>query len=75
MVKRYSPKRRAVIVRTKRGHTRFDEVYSVDAHGLGVLLEMRARMHEKGIAFELMNVIKKMMRVLEIARLDSVFES
>lgn len=49
-------------------------VTTVDAHGLGVLLELRQRMHQKGIALELMNVSKPMRHVLEIARLDSVFE-
>ena len=49
-------------------------VSTVDAHGLGVLSEMRERMLEKGVAFELMNVSNQMMRVLEIAHLDSVFE-
>ena len=46
----------------------------VDAHGLGVMLRLRERMHEKGIRFELMNVSKPIRRVLEITRLDSVFQ-
>jgi anti-anti-sigma factor len=49
-------------------------VTTVDAHGLGVLLELRERMQAKGIRFELMNVSKPMSRVLEITRLDSVFQ-
>jgi anti-anti-sigma factor len=49
-------------------------VTTVDAHGLGVLLELRERTQAKGIRFELMNVSKPMSRVLEITRLDSVFE-
>jgi len=49
-------------------------VTAVDAHGLGVMLELRERTHEKGIRFELMNVSKPMKRVLEITRLDSVFQ-
>jgi anti-anti-sigma factor len=49
-------------------------VTTVDAHGLGVLLELRERMLEQGIRFELMNVSKSMSRVLEITRLDSVFQ-
>ena len=49
-------------------------VTTVDAHGLGVLLELRERTHEKGKRFELMNVSQPLSRVLEIARLDSVFQ-
>ncbi len=49
-------------------------ITTIDAHGLGVLLELRARMLTKGIRFELMNVSKPMSRVLEITRLDSVFQ-
>ncbi len=49
-------------------------VSRVDAHGLGVLLELREWTDKKGIAFELMNVSKPMRRMLEIAQLDSVFE-
>ncbi len=49
-------------------------VTTVDAHGLGVMLELRERTHAKGIRFELMNVSKPMSRVLEITRLDSVFQ-
>jgi len=46
----------------------------VDAHGLGVMLELRERTHAKGIRFELMNVTKQISRVLEVARLDSIFQ-
>ena len=49
-------------------------VATVDAHGLGVMLELRQQTKEKGIRFELMNVSKPMSRVLEITRLDSVFQ-
>ena len=49
-------------------------VSTVDAHGLGVMLELRQRTQEKGIRFELMNVSDPMSRVLEITRLDSVFQ-
>ncbi len=45
-----------------------------DAHGLGVMLELRAQAESKGIRFELMNVSKWVNRVLEISRLDSVFK-
>jgi len=49
-------------------------VTTVDAHGLGVMLELREQMLERGIRFELMNVSKPMSRVLEITRLDTVFQ-
>jgi anti-anti-sigma factor len=49
-------------------------VATVDAHGLGVMLELRQQMQEKGIRFELMNVSDPMSRVLEITHLDSVFQ-
>jgi len=38
------------------------------------MLELRERMQAKGIRFELMNVSKPMSRVLEITRLDTVFQ-
>ena len=49
-------------------------VATVDAHGLGVMLELREQVLAKGIRFKLMNVSKSMSKVLEITRLDSVFE-
>ena len=49
-------------------------VSTVDAGGLGVMLELRTLVQSKGIGFKLMNVSKLVGRVLEITRLDSVFE-
>lgn len=49
-------------------------VSTVDAGGLGVMLELREQVQAKGIGFKLMNVSKLVGRVLEISRLDSVFE-
>jgi anti-anti-sigma factor len=46
----------------------------VDAHGLGVMLELRERTHARGMRFELMNASKPVTRVLEITRLDTVFK-
>jgi anti-sigma B factor antagonist len=48
-------------------------VSTVDAHGLGVLLELRAQLQTKGVRFEIMNVNRQLRRILEITRLDSVF--
>ena len=49
-------------------------VTAVDAGGLGVMLELREQAQSKGIRFELMNVTKLVRRVLEVTRLDSVFQ-
>jgi anti-anti-sigma factor len=50
------------------------QVSTVDAGGLGVMLELRTLVQAKGIGFKLMNVSKLVGRVLEVTRLDSVFE-
>jgi anti-anti-sigma factor len=49
-------------------------VSTVDAGGLGVMLELRTLVQSKGIGFKLMNVTKLVSRVLEVTRLDSVFQ-
>ena len=49
-------------------------VSTVDAGGLGVMLELREQTQSKGIDFKLMNVTKLVNGVLEITRLNSVFE-
>jgi anti-anti-sigma factor len=49
-------------------------VTTVDAGGLGVMLELRAYAKSKAMRFELMNVNKCVRRVLEVVRLDSVFK-
>ena len=49
-------------------------VTAIDARGLGVMLELRRQSAAKGIPLKLMNVNKFTTRVLEITRLDSVFE-
>ena len=49
-------------------------VTTVDARGLGVMLELREHAAAKGIRFELMNVTRWVSRVLEVSRLDSVFQ-
>ena len=50
------------------------QVSTVDARGLGVMLELRELIQAKGIGFKLMDVSKLVSRVLEVTRLDSVFE-
>ncbi len=52
----------------------FTGVTTIDAGGLGVMLELRGLAESRGIRFELMNVSKWVARVLEVVRLDSVFK-
>jgi anti-anti-sigma factor len=52
----------------------FARVTTVDAGGLGMMLELREQAESKGIRFELMNVTRLVSRVLEVTCLDSVFE-
>ena len=49
-------------------------VSKVDAHGLGVLLELRGCTQANGIRLALMNVSEQLKMLLEMTRLDSVFE-
>ena len=49
-------------------------VSAVDARGLGVMLELRKQAESKGMRFKLMNVTRVVSRILEITRLDSIFE-
>ena len=49
-------------------------VSTVDAGGLGVMLQLREQVQSKGIGFKLMNVSKLVGKVLEVTHLDSVFE-
>ena len=49
-------------------------VNTIDACGLGVLLELREKAEANGIEFRLNNVTKLVRRILEITRLDSVFK-
>jgi len=46
----------------------------VDAHGVGVLLQMREQILANGIHFELINVNASLSRVFEITRLNTVFK-
>src|SRR6266481_2726438 len=49
-------------------------VSTIDASGLGLMLELRRQSLAKGICFKLMNVTNLVSRVLEVTQLDSVFE-
>lgn len=46
----------------------------VDAHGLGVLLQLREQTVANQVHFKLMNVNERLSRVFEIARLNTIFE-
>ena len=46
----------------------------VDAHGLGVLLQLREQSIARGVHLELTNVSKSLYRIFEITRLNTVFE-
>ena len=52
----------------------FAQVDLIDAGGLSALLELRKWTHSKGIEFRLMNITRFVQQVLQITRLDSVFE-
>src|SRR5262245_11074325 len=49
-------------------------VSRIDAHGLGVLLELRYQLNAKGIELRLINVPQLVRQVLQITKLDTVFE-
>ena len=50
-------------------------VTTVDAGGLGLLLELRGLAESRGMRFELMNINKWVGKVLEVVRLDTVFRT
>ena len=49
-------------------------VSTIDASGLGLMLEMREHTQSKGMRFKLMNVTNLVGKVLAVTKLDSVFE-
>ena len=49
-------------------------VTTIDASGLGLMLELRKQTEARGIGFKLMNVSIFVRRVFEITRLDTVLE-
>jgi len=46
----------------------------IDAHGLGVMLQLREQAEATGASFELMNVSDSLRELFHITRLDSVFQ-
>jgi len=51
----------------------FQWVTTIDAHGLGVMLELREQAETRQIRFELTNVSRLVANVLKLARLDTLF--
>jgi len=49
-------------------------VNTIDAGGLGVLLELREHTESRGIELRLQHLTKPVKQILEITRLDTVFE-
>jgi anti-anti-sigma factor len=49
-------------------------VSTIDAGGLGVMLELREELASKEVRFELMNATPLVRKVFVLARLDSVFQ-
>ena len=49
-------------------------VNTIDAGGLGVMLELREQTESKGIEFRLEHVTQLVRRILEITKLDTVFK-
>lgn len=68
--------RKAVLSLTRASVVALDlaRVNGIDAGGLGLLLELREWARTNAIEFRLMNLAKLVQQVLEITRLDSVFE-
>ena len=68
--------RRAVLAQTKASVLVLDllRINTIDAGGLGALLELREHCESRGIEFRLENVTRLVRRILEITKLDSVFK-
>lgn len=52
----------------------FSRVALVDAHGLGVLLQVREQAQSKGMKLEFVNVRSQLRELFRMTRLDSVFQ-
>ena len=49
-------------------------VNGIDAGGLGLLLDLRTRTQSKGIQLTLVNVTRRVQRILELTNLECAFE-
>jgi anti-anti-sigma factor len=72
----YSVLRNAVLMQTRSGTLVLDlaQVDRIDAGGLGVLLGLREWADSHAIRFQLMNAMNQVQLVLELTKLDRVFE-
>jgi len=68
--------RRAVLAQADASVIVLDlaRVNTVDAGGLGVMLELREHTESSGTELQLRNVTQLVKRIMEITRLDSVFK-
>ena len=68
--------RNAVLTETDANVVVLDlaHVNTIDAGGLGLLLELRQHSYSKGTEFRLSHVTRLVKKILEITKLDSVFE-
>ena len=68
--------RRAVASQTHVSAVALDlaRVSRIDAHGLGVLLQLREQLESRGTEFRLVNVSNLVQQILRMTCLDSVFE-
>jgi anti-sigma B factor antagonist len=71
-----APLREAIYAQSSTSSIVLDmaRVTAVDAGGLGMLLELRRHAEANGVGLKLMNVSRFVRQILEITRLDSVFE-
>ena len=70
------PLRRAVLSQLDTSVVVLDlaHVNTIDAAGLGVILELREESESRGIEFRLAHVTRLVRRILELTKLDSVFK-
>lgn len=76
MIGKTAPLREAVqsLPQTSSVTLDLSRVTLVDAHGLGVMLGLREESHAKGVSFQLINVSSQLRQVLQMTRLDAVFQ-
>jgi anti-anti-sigma factor len=50
------------------------QISTIDAAGLGELLRLRETTQSRGVGFKLINVMQRVSQILEITKLNSVFD-
>ena len=68
--------RQAVNSQSEAGTVVLDlsKVTTIDASGLGLLLDLRRQVESRGVRFRLMNATKFVNHIFQITRLNAVFE-